>query len=133
MLILPITRSWMLSRRARRVYTVCAVLNLIFLGTVIGTRAAQSFANVTNLPPLTDALFTVVWIPGIAATALLWVAMFYFWFGFDQSHWLARALWFVGLYVLWPLGGPALYCFFVYRRRTRDEGQMPPPSVPAAS
>jgi hypothetical protein len=132
MLILPITRNWMLTRRARRVYTVCAVLNLIFVGTVIGTRSAQTFADVTKLPPLTDVLFTVVWIPGIAATALVWVAMFYFWFGFDQSHWLARAFWFVALFFFAPYG-PPLYCFFVYRRRTGDEGQMSSLRFPTAS
>jgi hypothetical protein len=132
MLILPITRSWMLSRRARQVYTVCAVLNLIFVGTVIGTRTAQEFAHVATLPPLTDALLTVVWIPGIAATALLWVAMFYFWFGFDQSHWMTRALWFVALFFFAPYG-PALYCFFVYRRRTSSEIQGPLLKLPTTS
>jgi len=40
--------------------------------------------------------------------------MWYFWFGFDNSGWLKKAIWFLSLYFLLPIG-PALYYFFVYR------------------
>ncbi|PYV65010.1 MAG: hypothetical protein DMG97_33340 [Acidobacteria bacterium] len=54
-------------------------------------------------------------LPGILGTAILTVAMWYFWFGFDKSPWIRKAFWFPPLYFLLPIG-PALYYFFVYRR-----------------
>jgi hypothetical protein len=53
--------------------------------------------------------------PGLFGTALLSIAMWYFWLGFDNSGWLKKAIWFVPLYFLLPFG-PAFYYFFVYRR-----------------
>jgi hypothetical protein len=41
--------------------------------------------------------------------------MWYFWFTFDKSSWGRKALWFLPLYFLVPLG-PPLYFFFVYLR-----------------
>ena len=124
MLILPITRSWMCSRRARRVYTVCAVLALILQGTLMGISAAQAAAGARTLPPAGEILLDVVWIPGVLGSALLWVAMLYFWFGFDTSHWAARAVWLPVIYIL-ALFGPALYCFLVYRRLAGQEPVAP--------
>jgi hypothetical protein len=124
MLILPISRAWMHSRAARRVYTVCAVLALALGGTLMGTHAAQAVIGAETLPSPTAAVLKVVLIPEVIGTALLWVAMFYFWFGFDRSHWLARALWFCVISFLAPLG-LALYCFFVYRKWAGNEEQQP--------
>lgn len=53
--------------------------------------------------------------PAILGTALLSIAMWYFWFSFDNSGWLKKALWFLLLYIFLGVG-PALYYFFVYRR-----------------
>jgi len=41
--------------------------------------------------------------------------MWYFWFTFDDSSWLKKAIWFLPLCLLVPVG-PAFYYFFVYRR-----------------
>lgn len=120
MLILPVSRSWVFSRAARKVYTVCAFMAIVMYGVLVGTRAAQNFVGTRMLPPSTAAILMVILIPAVIATALLWVAMLYFWFGFDRSHWLARAFWFGALYFLAPVG-PALYCFIVYRKWTRDD------------
>jgi hypothetical protein len=48
--------------------------------------------------------------------------MLYFWFNFDQSSWLKRALWFPFLFFFIPLA-LALYHFLVYRKWTRNEGE----------
>jgi hypothetical protein len=118
----------MLSRTARRVYLVCAILALALTGTWIGTIAAQVFSGTKMLPHATAVALSVVLFPEVVGTALLWVAMLYFWFGFDRSHWLARAIWFPFIYFFLP---PclALYCFFVYRKWSGGEG-VGPAAVP---
>src|SRR5271169_122377 len=122
MMILPISRTWMVSRVARRVYLICSVLALALSGTLAGTRAAQSAIGSHTLPPSTAAILRLVLIPEVIGSALLWVAMLYFWFGFDQSSWLKHALWFPFLFFLIPLP-LALYHFVVYRKWTRSAEQ----------
>ena len=114
-LILPIPRTWMVSRAARRVYLVCAVLALALSGTLVGTRAAQSVIGSRTLPPTTALVLRLALIPEVIGSALLWVAMLYFWFGFDQSSWLKRALWFPFLFFFVPVA-LALYYLLVYRK-----------------
>jgi len=130
MLILPISRTWMVSRPARRVYLVCALLALALSGTLMGTRAAQSVIGSRTLPPATAIVLRLALIPEVIGSALLWVAMLYFWFNFDQSSWLKRALWFPFLFFFIPFA-LALYYFFVYRKWTRSDGQTS--TVSAAS
>jgi len=130
MLLLPIARTWMDSRAARCVYLACSVLALALSGTLVGIRAAQAVVGSHTLPPATAALLRLVLIPEVIGSALLWVAMLYFWFNFDQSSWLKRALWFPLIFFFIPLA-LALYHFFVYRKWTRSAEQTS--SVSAAS
>ena len=65
--------------------------------------------------PATALLVKILLWPGILGTALLVIAMWYFWFAFDQSNWMKKALWFVVLFLSF-LVGPAFYYIFVYRR-----------------
>jgi hypothetical protein len=130
MLILPISRTWVCSHAARRVYLVCSVLALALGGTLAGTRAAQAFVGSTNLPPITAALLWLVLIPEVIGLALLWAGMLYFWFNFDQSSWLTRALWFPFIFFFLPYG-LFLYHFLVYRKWTRSDRQTS--SVSASS
>jgi hypothetical protein len=51
---------------------------------------------------------------GVSATAIVWVAMWYFWFGVDNSRYLKKAIWFLVLFWLPPFS--AIYCLTVYRR-----------------
>ena len=110
MLHLPITRSWILSLTAQRVYFACAIANLYFLIALTATRVVFHVAG----PPSVVTVKILLW-PGIAGSSVLAVAMWYFWFKFDQSHWVKRALWFPVLF-LGITVGPALYYFFSYRR-----------------
>jgi hypothetical protein len=116
MLSLPISRSWVLSRVSQHLYFVCALLTLALLATLIGIRVAMSVAGATALNSDARSLLRFLLFPEIAGAALLWVAMWYFWFGFDRSHYLNRALSFLMLFLLAPIG-TLLYYFVTYRRR----------------
>src|SRR5215470_105259 len=121
MLYLSVTRRWIVSRTANDVYFGCAIASLWLLATLIGVRAAleMSGPNALAEAPLAALLIKGLLWPGIVGSGLLRVAMWYFWFSFDHSGWVKRAVWFL----VWFLGitvGPAFYYFFVYRRRDED-------------
>ena len=117
MLYLPINRTWIVSRTARRLYLVCALAAFALLGVIFAVRYALALSGVPSLAASPNAALVarvILW-PAILGTALLTIAMWYFWFSFDNSGWLRKALWFLPLYFLLGVG-PALYYFFVYRR-----------------
>jgi hypothetical protein len=120
MLYLPISRSWLVSSTAQRIYLVSALLVLALLATLIGVNAAMVAAGARVLNPTASVLVRVLLFPGIAGEAVLWVAMWYFWFALDRSHYLKKAMWFVFLFLVPPFGTVAYY-FFVYRRRILAE------------
>jgi hypothetical protein len=117
MLYLPIKQAWIISRAARRVYFVCALAALSLFGVVMGSSAALGASGVHTLEgfPTAGLIVRLLLWPGIVGTAVLSIAMWYFWFGFDNSGWLKKAIWFLPLYCLLAIG-PAFYYFFVYRR-----------------
>ena len=115
MLFLPINRGWVSSPTARFVYVVCALLTLALLATLIGVHMAIAAAG-TALTPDARSVVKIILFPEILGTAVLWVAMWYFWFGFDRSHYLVKSLSFVLLFFFGPLG-TLIYYFATYRRR----------------
>jgi hypothetical protein len=115
MLYLPISRSWLLSETARRIYLVSALLALALIATLIGVRTAMAAAGTRALTPSASLVVRILLLPGIVGEALLWAGMWYFWFGFDRSHYLKRAAWFLLLFLLAPFG-TIFYYFLVYRR-----------------
>lgn len=128
MMILPIPRSWILSRTAERIYLYCAILSMALSGTWIGTRAAQIFAGKPTLSPGTATALLLILFAEVVGAALLWVAMQYFWFGFDHSSWLMRAFWFLVLWSVLPLFW-ALYYFFVYRKELGAQRMRSTPAI----
>ena len=117
MLYLPINKSWIVSATAQRIYLVCALAAIAMFGTLVASRAALNASGATSLAVSSISLLAVkllLW-PGILGTGILTVAMWYFWFTFDDSHWLRKSFWFLPLYCLIALG-PAFYYFCVYRR-----------------
>ena len=114
MLVLPISSSWILSRTAERVYLCCAISSLALSGTWIGTLLAQVLAGNLLLTSEISAFLHVIFLMETLGAAVLWVAMLYFWLGFDQSSWFRRALWLVVLMSVLPFFW-ALYYFLVYR------------------
>jgi hypothetical protein len=111
---LLISKSWILSKTAQRVYLWCAILTLAEFGLVIAVQAAITAAEARELTGIARAVVQVLVVPAVTGTAVLLVAMWYFWFGYDRSHWLKKALWFLLLGLLAPIGA-VLYFFFVYR------------------
>jgi len=119
MLFLPISQSWVLSRTAQRTYLVCATLALGLLATLIGTHAALGASGVEMLNSQSQSIVRFLLFPETVGTALLWAAMWYFWFGFDRSHYLKKGLFFVLLFFFAPFG-TLLYYFVCYRRLVRQ-------------
>jgi hypothetical protein len=100
---------------AAGVFCLCA-RGLVFFGVLIASITAFNAAGNASPDGIRTAGFIVrllLW-PGIVGTALLSIAMWYFWLSFDNSGWWKKAIWFLPLYFLLPFG-PALYYFFVYR------------------
>jgi hypothetical protein len=119
MLFLPISHSWLFSRTARRVYFVSALLALAFIATRIGVHAAMAAAGASALNVRAGSVVRLLLFPEIFGAAVLWIGMWYFWFGFDHSHYLQKAAWFMLLFFLVPVGTVAYY-FFVYRRNPSE-------------
>lgn len=115
MLYLPVSRGWLLSETARRIYFVSALLTLALMATLLGVRMAMAAAGTRALTPSASSIVRMLLFPEIAGEAVLWVGMWYFWFGFDRSRYLKRAVWFVLLFLLAPFG-TIFYYFLVYRR-----------------
>ena len=116
MLHLYVSESWILSPLARRVYLVCAILALtLFVIFIAGRMTVNPSGSAPgNAVPMAFFVRLIV-LAGILGTAILSVAMWYFWFGFDRSSWIKKALWLPMLYLFFAIG-PALYYFFVYRK-----------------
>jgi hypothetical protein len=115
MLYLPISRSWLFSRIAQRIDFASAVLSFALIATVIGVHTAMAMAGTRKLTAPASSVVRVLLSPEVVGAAVLWIAMWYFWFGFDRAHYMKRATWFLILFFFAPLG-PAFYYFFVYRR-----------------
>jgi hypothetical protein len=110
---LPITKSWIISRTANRIYLVCAVAALALFGTLFALNAAVGIFGMEAMEgsTLVRALGLLFVVPGILGAATLWVGMWYYWFGFDDS-----TGWFLALLGLGPFGA-FFYYFFSYRRK----------------
>jgi|SRR5215468_12658371 len=113
---LPITPNWIISPRAQRVYRLCALANLYLLAVLIGTFMAMAASDLVFLTdPAAIGLGRVLLWPGILGAGTLAVAMWYFWYSFDQSRWPTKTLCLVVL-ILGLALGPLIYYFFAYRR-----------------
>src|SRR5205807_2453734 len=97
MLYLPISRNWLVSRTAHRVYIGCSVLSVALAATIMAVRAGLAAARFSALTPDAAAIVRLLLFPEIVGAALLWVGMRY------RSHFLKKALWFVALALFAPL------------------------------
>ncbi len=107
-----ISKSWILSTAARRVYRVAAVFSIgLFVFLMLHRLQPNLLA-----PRSSTAEVIIRWILFLtvlgAATTL--VAMEYFLFTYDESPAWKMVLWFLAMVILGL--GAALYCFFVYSR-----------------
>jgi hypothetical protein len=118
---LPITASWIVSRRAQRLYCGCAIANAGLFRGLVGMQVVLIPWSFNRFGIANLLVKAVLW-PCIVGTAILWVAMWYFWFTFDRSGWVKRALWFAVMCLGFALG-PPLYYIFGYRRNSALEGR----------
>src|SRR5437764_6521520 len=116
MLFLPVKPSWLLLGIAQRIYLACALLTFALIATLIGVQLAIRAAGFSALTVSARPLVKILLFPEILGSALLWVAMWYFWFGFDRAHYLKKAISFLLLFFLVPFG-TLFYYFVTYRRR----------------
>jgi hypothetical protein len=72
----------------------------------------------SGLPTPIAPLLRLFFLLGIFGTAVLWVAMAYYWYGFDPRSDGARGVWLLVL-LLGPLGA-LIYYFVVYRRYSQS-------------
>ena len=128
MMYVLISRTWLFSRTAQRVYLLCAILNLALLATRIGVVAGMSSAGVSTLPPTAALLVKGFLFPEIVGSAVLFVGMSYCWLGFGGSY-KKKVLWFVLLNFF--LITTPIYYFAVYRAISSRETDAPP--APALS
>lgn len=117
MLYLPITRSWIISRTSRRVYLACAISAIVLLCMRIVVIAVSQFSgfaeiNSTVLKTLVPPLVITGWI----SIAVLWTAMWYFWFSFHTASAGTKFFWFIVLFL--PPLGTLGYFFGAYYRST---------------
>jgi hypothetical protein len=122
MLYLPINRSWLFSATAQRTYFASALLTLAFIATLLAVRMAMVSAGTHALVAPASAVVRTLLYPETAGVAVLWIGMWYFWLGFDSSHYFKKAMWFVLLGLLAPFG-TILYYFFVYRHLIAAQSQ----------
>lgn len=63
---------------------------------------------------LIRALEFLIVLPGIVATATIWVAMWYHWYGYNKDSFFSKAFWFLALFYFGPIAA-LFYYFFPYR------------------
>lgn len=115
MLHLPISRGWLFSGVAQRIYLGCAILTFALIATLIGVSLAMPLAGAASLNPPARVVVKVLLLPEILGTASLWIAMWYYWLSFDRSHYLKKFVSLLLLFFLAPFG-TLFYYFIVYRR-----------------
>ncbi len=114
-------KEWLLSPRAQRVYFFAAVLSILFIVTIFVIAFTESWMGKPAYESSTLAfLLSRVVLISIVGLALLEVGMLYYWYGYDNSHWMIKALCFL-LFLIPPFGG-IVYYFAVYRRGIRKLG-----------
>ena len=118
MMYLTVSRNWLFSRTAQRVYLVCAIMDLAFLGTRIGIAAAMNATGVFTLPPPVRMVMGTLFIPEVAGTAVLTVGMTYCWLGLKGSY-SKKLLWFI--FIGFFLVTMPVYYFAFYRRMASAE------------
>ena len=110
-----ITRSWIISPRAKRLYLICAILTAVMLVTIIALQTAMILADtLVEQSLVVRTLAFLILISGIFGTATLWVAMWYHWYGYNRGGLLSKSFWFLSLLFFGPLAA-IFYYFFPYR------------------
>ena len=106
-----ISRSWLISQNARRIYRTAAACSLLLIIVFVADdlKGYALFAN-----EVMEQLGRLMAFVGVLGTAITLVAMEYYFFTLDECGVWTKTLWFLVLCAV-PIG-TALYCFRVYSR-----------------
>ena len=119
-----INKEWIVSPTAVRVYRTSAALSVaLFFGCC-------ALLFVGEIPSTIAPVLRLFLLAGVLGGGITFVGMEYFLFRFDDSHPLQQIVWF--LVMLFPLLGPALYCFIVYSRSNALKSTYPKPTEDAS-
>jgi len=113
MMYFSVSRAWLFSRTAQRIYLLCAILDLALLGTQIAIRAAMRVSGVVTIPNGTRMVLSLLIVPEMIGTAVLVVGMTYCWLAIGGS--CGRKLVWI-FYIPWFVITMPVYYFAVYRR-----------------
>ena len=103
-----IKKEWIVSPTARSVYRASASLSVaLFFGW-------WTILVMGGIPDAIAPAVRALLLAGIVGAGITFIGMEFFLFRFDDSHPLKQIVWF--LVMMFPLLGPALYCFVVYSR-----------------
>lgn len=69
--------------------------------------------------PVAQTIGLLFGLPGILGLAVLWAGMWYYCFRLDQTRGIGHGVWFVALYIFFPLGA-LIYYFSCYRRTVKE-------------
>jgi hypothetical protein len=87
-----ITRSWIISPRAKLLYLICAILTAVMFVTIIALQAAMIFADAPVEQSLVvRTLAFLILLSGAFGTATLWVGMWYHWYGYNKDGLLSKS------------------------------------------
>ena len=106
-----IPRDWIVSPVARRVYRVSAGVSVAFF---LSWMALVVKGAISGIPDALMPVLKPLVLLGVLGAGITLVGMEFFLIRFDDSHLLKQIFWFFAM--LFPILGPALYCFFVYSR-----------------
>jgi hypothetical protein len=100
-----INKEWIISRTARRVYRLAAILSLVLFLIMVAQLVGE-------VPSVLGPVLKPLLLAGILGAGITAVGMEFYLFRFDDSHPLKQIFWFCAMLFV-PLG-PALYCLIVY-------------------
>jgi hypothetical protein len=106
-----IKREWIISPTARRIYRISAAVAVAFF---LFWMALVLEVAISGIPDGIRPLVKPFVLLGVLGAGITLVGMGFFLVRFDDSHFLKQAFWFCAM--LFPMLGPALYCFIVYSR-----------------
>lgn len=126
MMHLSISRAWLFSRTAKRVYFLCALANLALLATRMGIGAALAAAGATALSPEARLIVSTLLLPEVVGSAVLFVGMSYCWLGIEGSY-KKKVLWII-LLPVFLLAMPVYYFIYYRPLASRQADQTPVPA-----
>jgi hypothetical protein len=93
-----------MSHRAKVLYLICAILTLSMFGTVLAVNGAVAAGRqLREHSYVLRAIKFLIVLPGSFATATIWVAMWYHWYGYNNDGVLSKSFWFLCLVLLGPI------------------------------